>query len=152
MLDAFKRETSMQSPLAGSCKPSACVHLALVGALTLLLSGRTCGVFFVSCLGVAQPQITSLSPDAISSDAESVLLTVDGSDFISQSQIMWNGNALPTTLIDPQHLQATITQQTFKSFGGLAGSNVQITVSSQGTPANTGCPIGNSNVLVLIIN
>ena len=129
------------------------IRIALLTASTLLLSGWTCGVFFVSCLGVAQPQIASVSPDAISSDAELVLLTVEGTGFTPQSQIMWNSNALPTTLMDSHHLQTTITQQTFDSFGGSAGSSVQISVRSQESASDTGCPINwNSAVLILVIN
>jgi hypothetical protein len=124
--------------------------MALIAALTLLLSGWTCSAIFVSCQGVvAQPQITSLSPDTVSSDSESVL-TVEGSGFAPQSQIMWNGNSLQTTLMDSHHLQTTITQQTFDSFGGSAGSSVQISVR-QGS--GMGCPPGgNSATLLLVIN
>jgi len=144
----------MYSSLANPCKFSLPIRLALVAGLTLLLSGWTCSVFFVSCQGVGtQPQITSLSPDTISSDAETVVLTVEGSGFAPQSQILWNGNALQTTLMDSHHLQTTITQQTFDSFGGSAGSSVQISASSQGSAADTGCPInGNSAALGLAIN
>lgn len=142
----------MYSSLANPCKFSLPIRLALVGVLTLLSSGWTCGVFFVSCQGVGtQPQITSLSPDTISSEA--VVLTVEGSGFTPQSQILWSGNALPTTLMDSHHLQTTITQQTFDAFGGSAGSSVQISVRSQGSVSDTGCPInGNSAILILIIN
>jgi hypothetical protein len=128
------------------------IRVALIAALTLLLSGWTCSALFISCQGVvAQPQITSLSPDTIPSDAQSVL-TVDGSGFTPESQIMWNGSTLHTTFMDSNHVQTAITQQTFDSFGGSAGSSVQISVKSQG-PGADGCPIGgNSAVLVLNIN
>jgi hypothetical protein len=141
----------MRSSLANPFKPFPWICIALIAALTLLLSGWTCSAMFISCQGVmAQPQITSLSPDTVSSDAESVL-TVDGSGFTPQSQIMWNGNALPTTFTDSQHVETTITPQTFESFGGSAGSSVQISVRSQGS--GTGCPPGgNSATLLLVIN
>ena len=140
----------MRSSLANPCKPFRLICMALIAALTLLLSGWTCSAIFVSCQGVvAQPQITSLSPDTVSSDSESVL-TVEGSGFAPQSQIMWNGNSLQTTLMDSHHLQTTITQQTFDSFGGSAGSSVQISVR-QGS--GMGCPPGgNSATLLLVIN
>ncbi len=111
-------------------------------------------VKFSSCPGtVPLPQITSLSPDTIPGDTESVLLIANGSDFVPQSQIMWNGSALQTTFTDSRHLQATITQQTLDSFGGSAGSSVQISVRSQGTAPVLGCPNGgNSATLVLVIN
>jgi hypothetical protein len=145
----------MRCRLLNPCKHLLQVRIALIAALTLLLSGwTTCNGRFVSCQGsVPQPQITSLSPGTIPSDAESILLIVNGSGFISQSQIMWNGSALQTTFMDSRHLQTTITQQTFDSFGGSAGSTVQISVKSQESVSDFGCPIGgNSATLVLVIN
>ncbi|MBZ5656404.1 MAG: IPT/TIG domain-containing protein [Acidobacteriia bacterium] len=144
----------MRSPLATPCKPCPLLRIALIAALILLLSGWTCSAMFISCQStVAQPQITSLSPDTIPSDASSVLLTVDGSGFTSQSQILWNGGSLQTTFLDSHHLQTTITQQTIDSFGGSVGSSVQISVRSQRSVADLGCPIGgNSAVLFLVIN
>jgi hypothetical protein len=126
-------------------------HVALIALLTILLSGWTCSVFYESCQGVEQVRINAISPSAIPIDTDSVLLTVEGAGFTSGSQIMWNANALPTTLIDSHHLQTTVTQETFISFGGSVGNNVQISTTSQGTIA--GCSVnGNSNVLILVIN
>ncbi len=147
----------MRSCLVHPCKPFPLVRMAFVAALTLLLSGwTTCSaiVDFNSCQSsVPQPQITSLSPGAVPGDAASVLLTVNGSDFVPQSQIMWNGNALQTTFTDSRQLQTTITQQTFNSFGGSAGSSVQISVRSLGSVGVLGCPNGgNSATLELVIN
>jgi IPT/TIG domain len=143
----------MRSSLAHPYKPFPLIGVALIAALTLLLSGWTCSALFLSCQGVAQSKATSLSPDAIPSNAESVLLTVEGSGFTLQSQIIWNGNALQTTFTDSHHLQTTVTQQTFDSFGGSVGNNVQISVRSQASFDDLGCPIdGNSATLVLVIN
>jgi hypothetical protein len=147
----------MQSCLANPCKPFHAVRVSFVGILTLLLSGwTTCTaiVNFSSCPGtVPQPQITSLSPDTIPGDAQSVLLIVNGTGFVPQSQIMWNGSALQTMFTDSRHLQAAITQQTVASFGGSAGSSVQISVRSQGSSPVLGCPNGgNSATLALLIN
>lgn len=128
------------------------IQLVFLGALTLLLSGWTCTAMFVSCQGVTQPDATSLSPSSIPSDSESVVLTVVGTGFTPQSNIMWNGNALPTAVLDSGHLQTTITQQTLESFGGSAGSGVQISVRSVGHLVETGCPVeGNSASLTLVI-
>ncbi len=122
------------------------LSIALIAALAALLSGWTCSGMFVSCQGVSQAQITSISPGKIPSDANSVPLTVAGSGFTPQSQIMWNGSTLETTFLDSRHLQATITQETFESFGGR--SSVRISVSQ-----GLGCPIsGNSAALDLVIN
>jgi hypothetical protein len=147
----------MRFCLGNPCKHLLLVRIAFTTALTLLLSGwTTCNALFVfnSCQGsVPQPKITSLSPGAIQGDAESVLLVVDGSGFVPQSQIMWDGSALPTTFMDSRHLQTTITQQTLDSFGDSAGSIVQISVRSLASVADLGCPTGgNSATLVLVIN
>jgi hypothetical protein len=142
----------MRSSLAPPYKPFPLIRIALIAALTLLLPGWTCSAIFVSCQGVGQSQVTSLSPDTIPIDAESVLLTVEGIGFTPQSQIMWNGNALQTMFMDSHHLQTTVTQQTFDSFGGSVGNNVQISVRSQASFDDLGCPIGgNSATLVLVI-
>jgi hypothetical protein len=146
----------MRSCLIQSGKSVPWLRIGLVAALTLTLSGWTCTAIigFNSCLGVpATPQIALLSPSAISATADSVLLTVSGSGFVPQSQILWNGSVLPTTFVDSQHLQATITQQTFTQFGGAFGSNVLISVNSPATATVVGCPIaGSSATLVLLIN
>ena len=130
------------------------ISIALIAALTLLCSGWTCSAMFVSCQGVgSQPQIVLLSPNSIPHDADSVPLTVEGNGFNPQSQIMWNGNPLQTTLIDRHQLQTTITPQVFESLGGSPGSSVEISVSSKGASSDSGCPIdGNSDPQTLAIH
>ena len=146
----------MRSCLVRSSKSSPWFRVGLLAVLILTLSGWTCeGILrFNSCFGVSStPQITSLSPIAISANTTTVLLIVIGNDFVPQSQILWNGNALATTFLNSQRLQATITQQTFEQFGGSSGTNVLISVNSP-TPATVpGCPIaGSSATLVLEID
>ena len=147
----------MRPCLVNPCKRSPLVRIAFIAVLTLLLSGwSTCNAIgdFSSCLGtVPQPLINSLSPDPMPGDTESVVLIVNGSGFVPQSQILWNGSALQTTFMDSDHLRATITRQTFDSFGGSVGSSVQIAVRSQASVPVFGCPNGgNSATLVLVIN
>lgn len=137
----------MSSCLVRVSKP---YRVAFVLVLTLLLPAWTCSFGFQSCLAdVQQPHISALSPDTIPGDATSVLLTVNGSDFIPQSLILWNRNRLQTTYIDSGHLQATITQQTFESFGGSAANNVLISVESR---TSVECSDEVSSTLVLVIN
>ncbi len=142
----------MRSCLVGPRKPSPWIRVALVAILALLSSGWTCRAFFVSCQdAVARPQIVSFSPGTVAFNADSVVLTVEGSSFTSQSQIMWNGNPLRTTFMDSRHIEAMITQQTFDSFGGSTGSSVQISVRTQGS--DRGCPPKeDSATLLLAIN
>jgi hypothetical protein len=147
----------MRSCLADPGRVLLVVRVAILAALTLPLSGwTTCDAIFrfQSCQdSILQPKISSLSPDMISSDAESVILTVNGSNLGPQSQIMWNGNELPTTFIDSHHLQTMVTQLTFASLDGSAGSSVQISVASSGSVAGSACPnSGTSATLALAIN
>src|SRR5215469_3347511 len=144
-------------PRVDSCKLLPSVHIVFVAVLVLMISGwTTCAAFFSfnSCPGsVPQPQITSLSPDTISLDATPVLLTVNGNNFVPQSQVLWNGTALATTFIDTHHLQVLITQTTVESFGISAGSNVQISATSPATGHVVGCPNSQASAaLVLVIS
>ena len=150
---------------AGPLDPASCaspnglsgikswLRVPLLAVVTFALSGWTCSaiVGFNSCLGIpSMPQITSLSPNIISQNAESVVLIVIGTNFVPQSQILWNGHTLTTTFIDSNHLEATITQQTFALFGGSPGGNVLISVNSGVSSAVVGCPIpGSTATLVL---
>jgi IPT/TIG domain len=146
----------MRSCPVNARRPAPWLRIGFVAVLPLVLSGWTCSaiVGFNSCLGIPpQPQVTSLSPSAISAEAQSVLLIVAGNDFVSQSQILWNGSALQTTFVDSQHIQATITQQMLEQLGASPGGNVLISVSSVVSRPVVGCPVaGSSATLVLIID
>lgn len=145
-------------PCLDSHELSRSIRIAFIPVLAVLLSGwTTCTSLlgFNSCVGaVSPPQITTLSPNTISVDATSVVLTVNGTGFGPQSEILWNRNPLPTTFVDSSELQATITQQTLESFGGSSGASVQISVVSPvSNPAVVGCPNGGASAaLVLFIN
>lgn len=82
--------------------------------------------------------------------SDSVLLTVNGNSFVRQSQILWNANPLQTTFVDSHHLQATITQQTFNSFGGSAGNSVLISVMTPGSASSGGCTNGGSSATLVL--
>ena len=132
------------------------LHIGMVAVLAFTLSGWTCTaiVGFNSCLGVPpSPQITSLSPSVISTSVTSVVLIVIGNGFVPQSQILLNGSTMPTRFVDSQHLQTTITQQTFEQFSVASGSSVLISVNSPVTATVVGCPVpGSSSTLVLAID
>ena len=138
-------------------KPLPSVRIVCVAVLTLLLSGwTTCSGLLVlnGCeSSISQPQISSLSPTTIPENTES-LLTVNGSNFVPQSQIMWNGTALPTTFVNSRRLQTTITPQSLTSVSDASGMSAEISVMSPGAAAAVaGCQNGGSSAtLVLIIN
>jgi hypothetical protein len=72
----------------------------------------------------------------------SVVLSVEGSAFVPESQILWNQNLLPTTFIDPRRLQTTVTKEAFESYGGSAGKMYRFTVTSPGSTYVVGCANG----------
>ena len=130
-------------------------RIALILLLTGLSTAWTCSAV-VNLNGcpdaTSHPQIGVLSPNPISANLVSEVLSVDGMGFGPQSEILWNKYPLPTTFIDSRHLQTTITQETYGTYGGSAGTTVLISVSSPGTGSAVGCTNGNSSTLLLEVD
>ncbi len=110
-----------------------------------------CGALNPFC-GSARPKpvLTSLAPNpaSLSQVQQGLLLTVNGSHFNSSSIVLWNGVALPTTVMSSTQLQVTITATQISSPG-----TAQIVVH---TPANLsgdlGCDSGgNSRALTFTV-
>jgi hypothetical protein len=110
-----------------------------------------CGALNPFC-GSARPKpvLTSLAPNpaSLAQVQQGLVLTVNGSHFYSSSVILWNGAALPTTVMGNIQLQATITTTQISSPG-----TAQIVVH---TPANLsgdlGCDSGgNSKALIFTV-
>lgn len=55
------------------------------------------------------PNITSLSPSAVTTGSASFALTVTGTNFVSQSIVAVNGNNRPTTFVNTTSLEALIS-------------------------------------------
>lgn len=55
------------------------------------------------------PTIQSASPSTLVAGTTSTAVVVNGNNFMSGATITWNGAVLPTTFINSQQLQATIT-------------------------------------------
>jgi hypothetical protein len=110
-----------------------------------------CGALNPFC-GSARPKplLTSVAPNpaSLAQVQQGLLLTVNGSHFYSSSILLWNGQALPTTVMSSTQLQATITTTQISSPG-----TAQIVVH---TPANLsgdlGCDSGgNSKALIFTV-
>ena len=63
------------------------------------------------------PVISGLSPSSAIAGSGSLQLTVNGTDFIAESEILWNGNALPTTYVSATQLAATVGEAELASAG-----------------------------------
>ena len=96
------------------------------------------------------PLTGSLSPSTLSfaQVQQSTVLIVNGSHFVSSSEVVINGKTISTTVISDQQLRVTITTGLISGPGAV---NVSVHTPS-GNPGNLGCTSGGkSSVLVLTI-
>jgi hypothetical protein len=102
---------------------------------TMFLAG--CGGLNPFC-GSARPKpvLTSFAPNPVTLGQvqQGVLLTINGSHFYASSIVVWNGAALPTTVLSNAQLQVTITTTEISAPG-----TAQIVVH---TPANLSGDLG----------
>ncbi len=83
------------------------------------------------------PTITAISPITATVGSGAITLNVAGRDFIGQPTVYWNGNALPTTLLNSTELSVQIPASDLASVGQGA-----ITASNTGAafPASNSMP------------
>ncbi len=91
------------------------------------------------------PTISSVSQNSQSSvtaGGQTFALTVNGANFVSSTVVNWNGTALPTTVVGPTQLTATVPASDIPLSAG--GTTVSITVTTPNT--------GTSNALTFNID
>jgi hypothetical protein len=64
-----------------------------------------------------QPLLSALTPFSATMLGPSFTLSVTGSGFVSGTQVLWNGSALPTSLVDSGHLSAEVASTLLTSAG-----------------------------------
>jgi hypothetical protein len=98
------------------------------------------------------PTIGSLSPSSASAGGPVLILTVGGTQFISTSQVLWNGDALPTTFVSSTSLTAQIPASDLTS-SGTASITVQNPAPGGGTSSSQSFTISSpaNNLTVLNI-
>lgn len=97
------------------------------------------------------PQIGSLSPSTVSfSDLQSgTWVTVNGSNFVSASEVVVNSTTLTATVLSPTQLKVKITTDIVSAPGAV---NVKVNTPS-GNSGDLGCTSGGqSSVLVLTVD
>jgi hypothetical protein len=131
--------------------PRIQIQKSLFAPLLAVMFLTGCGALNPFC-GSARPKpvLTSVAPNpaSLGQVQQGLLLTATGSHFYSSSILLWNGAAVPTTVMSGTQLQATITTTQISS-PGIA----QIVVH---TPANLsgdlGCDSGgNSKTLTFTV-
>ena len=117
--------------------PGNQIQKSLVPLLLAIMFLVGCGAVNPFC-GSARPKpgLTSLAPNpaSLAQVEQGLLLTVNGTEFYSNSVVLWNGEALSTTVMSGTELQVTITTMQISSPG-----TAQITVH---TPANLSGDLG----------
>lgn len=97
------------------------------------------------------PLIGSLSPGTISFTQvqQGFVLTVNGSQFVSASEVVINSKPLSTTVVSSQQLKVTLSSDVISGPG-----SVNISVHTpDGNSGDLGCTSGgDSSVLVLTVN
>ena len=87
------------------------------------------------------PKLTAISPSNLDAGGGDFTLTVDGTDFIGDSVVYWNGSSRTTTYVNGGQLTATIPAADI-----TAGGESQVTIN---TPAPGG---GNSNAAMFTVD
>jgi hypothetical protein len=126
-------------------------RLWLVAIAVLFLPG--CSNTLNPFCGSARPAplIGSLSPSTISFSKveQGTVLVVNGSQFVSSSQVVIDGKALGATVSSSQQLKLMLTTGVISGPGSV---NVSVLTPS-GNSADLGCTSGGkSSVLVLTVN
>ena len=113
------------------------IQKSLFPLLLAIMFFAGCGAINPLC-GSARPKpgLTSLAPNpaSLAEVQQGLPLTVNGSQFYSNSIVLWNGEALVTTVTSSTQLQVTITTTQISSPG-----TAQIVVH---TPANLSGDLG----------
>ncbi len=126
--------------------------LSLV-ALAVILFTPGCSNSINPLCGSARPKpvIGSLSPSTVTfaQVQQGVLLTVNGSQFVSASQVVINTTALAATVVSSTQLNVTLTTDVISGPGSV---NVSVHTPS-GNSGDLGCSSGgDSSILVLTVN
>lgn len=127
------------------------VFLGVLSALLLALLLPACNAVNPLC-GSARPApvIGTLSPTTVTfaEVQKGVVLTVNGSDFVTASVVVINGTGLATTFVSSTELQATITTT---QISGPGKANITVNTPG-GTTGTLACSSGGtSGALVLTI-
>jgi hypothetical protein len=101
--------------------------------------------------GQTPPSITSLSPVSVLAGSSPFNLTVDGTNFVTESVVHWDGAARPTTFISNTQLTAEIAADDVSS-GGTVDVRVVNPLAQGGTSAAETFTVTNPAPVVTSMN
>ena len=128
-------------------------RLSLLAALSVLLLVPGCSNTLNPFCGSSRPAplIGSLSPSSVTfaQVQQGVMLTVNGSQFVSSSELAINGKTLGATVVSSQQLKILLTTGVISGPGKV---NVSV-VTPAGNSSDLGCSSGGtSSALQLTVN
>lgn len=83
------------------------------------------------------PSITSLSPASVAAGGPSLVLTVNGANFLPDSEVLLNGTTRPTTFVNSTRLEAQVTAADIAT---AASIGIQVTTPEPGGGASGTLP------------
>ena len=73
--------------------------------------------FVVASPTVQSPTLTSINPNSVVAGSAGFTLVAKGTNFVSGSQVMWNGNAVTSTFVSATEVDASIPASLVATFG-----------------------------------
>ena len=89
--------------------------VALSALLVLSVVFNGCGGF----KGVVTPTLTSISPATVAAGSQGFTLTATGTNFVSGTQILWNGVVQSTKVVSNTQLTIAVTAEQIASAGSV---------------------------------
>lgn len=141
---SFATDPSNCSPEFQPCNRKFSIPWARLAVVLALLLLTGCNALNPLC-GSSRPApvIASLSPNTVTfaQVQQGVLLTVNGTDFVSSSVVIINGKTLTTTVQSSQQLQVTVTTAVIS---GSGTADVSVNTPS-GNSGYLGCTSGGTS-------
>ena len=130
---------------------TSCVSLACLVTLAFAIVG--CNNTLNPLCGSARPAplIQSLSPSSMNfTDVEQgAMLTVNGSKFVSATEVVINSTTLSATVVSPQQLKVKLSSDVISAPGPVS----VMAETPAGNSGDVGCTSGGkSSVLTLMVN
>ena len=117
--DGVNYTTGLSTTLAN---PSGTYNQLLLGGSTYLTNASYTDYSYVHITGTGtistnNPSVLGLSPTSATAGGSAFTLTVNGSGFVSGSQVQWNGSGLTTTYVSATQLTAAVPANLIASAG-----------------------------------
>ncbi len=117
---------------------------------TLTVAGQT---FTVTEAGTSNAgfAIVSISPSSLKVNSDSFLLQVNGTNFVDGAQVLWNGTAKVTLLVDPTKLLAIIPERDLTTAGTISVTVQQGSETSNSVPFTIAAEASNQPALTSVM-